>query len=146
VHAWHCVQLYWTAQRSKEGCPSQHTCTLHLPCRAAHPHLILGFPDAVPEPCMPTHFACRDRDRLYERAEKVGSTLVRLGDQLKEAIEGVNASTGECVWWWWWWGEAGKTVCDCAYISMGWVLAIWIVAAQAVLPGLHYGPLPEQDA
>lgn len=35
----------------------------------------------------------RERDRLYERAEKVGGLLVKLGEQLKEAIADVNEST-----------------------------------------------------
>lgn len=37
---------------------------------------------------------CRERDRLYERAEKVGALLANLGEQLKEAIADVNESTG----------------------------------------------------
>lgn len=37
----------------------------------------------------------RERDRLYERAEKVGGLLVKLGEQLKEAIADVNESTGD---------------------------------------------------
>lgn len=36
----------------------------------------------------------RERDRLYERAEKVGALLSHLGEQLKEAIADVNDSTG----------------------------------------------------
>lgn len=35
----------------------------------------------------------RERDRLYERAEKVGALLSHLGEQLKEAIADVNDST-----------------------------------------------------
>lgn len=35
-----------------------------------------------------------ERDRLYERAEKVGALLANLGEQLKEAIADVNDSTG----------------------------------------------------
>lgn len=35
----------------------------------------------------------RERDRLYERAEKVGGLLGHLGEQLKEAIADVNDST-----------------------------------------------------
>lgn len=37
----------------------------------------------------------RERDRLYERAEKVGALLSHLGEQLKEAIADVNDSTCE---------------------------------------------------
>jgi nuclear pore complex protein Nup62 len=36
---------------------------------------------------------CRERDRLYERAEKVAALLSHLGEQLKEAIADVNDST-----------------------------------------------------
>lgn len=35
-----------------------------------------------------------ERDRLYERAERVGALLSHLGEQLKEAIADVNDSTG----------------------------------------------------
>lgn len=35
----------------------------------------------------------RERDRLYERAERVGALLSHLGEQLKEAIADVNDST-----------------------------------------------------
>ena len=38
--------------------------------------------------------ACRERDRLYERAEGVASALAHLGDRLREAIATVNESTG----------------------------------------------------
>lgn len=35
------------------------------------------------------------RDRLYERAARVGGALDRLGEQLGEAVEAVNEATGE---------------------------------------------------
>lgn len=38
---------------------------------------------------------CSERDRLYERAERVGALLSHLGEQLKEAIADVNDSTCE---------------------------------------------------
>jgi hypothetical protein len=38
---------------------------------------------------------CRERDRLYGRAEKVAGLLAHLGDQLKDAIADVNESTCE---------------------------------------------------
>ena len=39
----------------------------------------------------------REREVLYERAERLSNALVAMGHQLKEAIEGVNAAAATSV-------------------------------------------------
>lgn len=56
------------------------------------------FPPAPPPPCHPPAPPSSERDRLYERAERVGALLSHLGEQLKEAIADVNESTCEHSW------------------------------------------------
>ena len=74
--------------------PTRGPPATHSPPAARHP--ACHVPPACPG--LPCPFCrCRERDRLYERAEKVASLLSHLGDQLKEAIADVNDSTGGWV-------------------------------------------------
>lgn len=61
--------------------------------RPTRPHpaaCLLRRPALPPAPSIRS-----ERDRLYERAERVGALLSHLGEQLKEAIADVNESTCE---------------------------------------------------
>lgn len=60
----------------------------------SHAPLLLNLQAAQQPPIVFHALPRSERDRLYERAERVGALLSHLGEQLKEAIADVNDSTG----------------------------------------------------
>jgi len=90
VSGWRCTHAPASGLIPTSPAGSARAASLHVPTMrtALQPHHTHLHPSA-PAPC-------RERDQLYERAEKVGALLTHLGEQLKEAIADVNDSTGGC--------------------------------------------------